>query len=84
MDLDEKDQGKLLLGDNSKCKVRGIGKVNLSLNDGLETLLTNVRFVLEIKRNLISIGMLLFKIIKIESGKMKVSKGFLVLLKAVK
>lgn len=33
MDLDEKDQSKVLLGDNSECRVKEVGKVKLSLID---------------------------------------------------
>lgn len=43
MDLKESDIGKVFLGENSKCKVKGIGKVKLVLHDGLENTLTGVR-----------------------------------------
>nr|GEW73531.1 retrovirus-related Pol polyprotein from transposon TNT 1-94 [Tanacetum cinerariifolium] len=37
---------RVLLGDNRKCKIRGIGKVRLQLKDGSSFVLHNVRVVL--------------------------------------
>ncbi|KAH9752645.1 hypothetical protein KPL71_014775 [Citrus sinensis] len=49
--------GKVLLGNNLACKVAGIGTISLKLHDGVTRDLHQVRFVLELKRNLISLGM---------------------------
>ncbi|GJX33744.1 retrovirus-related pol polyprotein from transposon TNT 1-94 [Tanacetum coccineum] len=43
---------------NRECKIRGIGKVRLQLKDGSSFVLHNVRYILELKRNLISLGTL--------------------------
>lgn len=45
MDLEESDISKVLFGDNSKCEVKGIGKVKLALYDSSEKILTSIRFV---------------------------------------
>ncbi|GJV29336.1 retrovirus-related pol polyprotein from transposon TNT 1-94 [Tanacetum coccineum] len=57
-DFLECDRGNVQLGDNRECKVRGIGKVRLQLKDGSSFVLHNVRYIPELKRNLISLGTL--------------------------
>lgn len=52
------DGGMVLMGNNSICKVVGIETVSLKMYDGIVRELTQVRNVSELKRNLISIGML--------------------------
>lgn len=49
-------RGSVLLGNNKSCK--GIGTVRLKLHDGLEKVMQQVRYILELKWNLISLGML--------------------------
>ena len=46
------------MGDNEPCKIVGKGKVQIKLNNGSEWLLKDVRHILAMKRNLISIGKL--------------------------
>nr|GEY40080.1 zinc finger, CCHC-type [Tanacetum cinerariifolium] len=41
-DFMECDGGKVLLGDNMECKIRGIGKVRLQLKDGSSFVLHNI------------------------------------------
>lgn len=48
----------MLLGNNFECKIRGIDLVRLKLNDGLEKILFYTMYVLNIKKKLISIGVL--------------------------
>ncbi|GJS75935.1 retrovirus-related pol polyprotein from transposon TNT 1-94 [Tanacetum coccineum] len=48
----------VLLGDNKECKIRGIGKVRVQLRDRSSFVLNNVMYILELKRNLISLGTL--------------------------
>ncbi|KAH9669963.1 hypothetical protein KPL70_022004 [Citrus sinensis] len=49
--------GKVLLGNNLACKVAGIGTISLKLHDGVTRDLHQVRYVPDLKRNLISLGM---------------------------
>lgn len=58
----------------------------LKLHDGYEKLLSSVKLVPNIKKNLITVGTLdsLIYAIMVKNGKMKVSKGSLMILKAVK
>lgn len=55
--IDLKEGGMVLLGNNKPCKVQGQGSIQLKMFNGQETLLNGVRYVLELKRNLISISM---------------------------
>ena len=52
------DGGVVLMGNNSMCKVVGIGTVSLRMFDSVVRELTQIRFILDLKRKLISIGML--------------------------
>ncbi|GKB83596.1 hypothetical protein Tco_0950491 [Tanacetum coccineum] len=74
--------GRLLLGDNMECKIRGIGKVRVQLKDGSSFVLHNVRYTPELKRNVISLRTLEKEgyIIKLQSGKIKVINGSRVVL----
>ncbi|GJX55952.1 zinc finger, CCHC-type containing protein [Tanacetum coccineum] len=70
-DFLECDRGSVQLGDNRECKIRGIGKVRLQLKDGSSFVLHNVRYIPELKRNLISLGTLEKEgyTVKMQSGK---------------
>lgn len=58
----ELESGKVLMGNSSVCDVAGIGTIELKLHDGLVFFfffLYNDRYITEqLKRNLISLGML--------------------------
>nr|GEX19726.1 retrovirus-related Pol polyprotein from transposon TNT 1-94 [Tanacetum cinerariifolium] len=73
---------RVLLGDNRECKIRGIGKVKVQLKDGSNFVLHNVRYIPELKRNMISLGTLEKEgyIVKLQSGKIKVINGSRVVL----
>ncbi|GJZ49228.1 zinc finger, CCHC-type containing protein [Tanacetum coccineum] len=77
------NSGNILLGgDDRECRVRGICKVQVHMRDGSSFVLENVRYVLELRRNLISLGTLEKEgfTVKMQSGKIKVIKGSLVVL----
>nr|GEY07451.1 retrovirus-related Pol polyprotein from transposon TNT 1-94 [Tanacetum cinerariifolium] len=50
--------GTVLLGDNRACAIMGIGKVKVKMKDGSSFMLENVRYIPELKRNLISLSTL--------------------------
>ncbi|GKE22157.1 retrovirus-related pol polyprotein from transposon TNT 1-94, partial [Tanacetum coccineum] len=81
-DFLECDGGSVLLGDNRECKIRGIDKVKVQLKDGSSFVLHNVRYIPELKRNLISLGTLKKEgyTVKMQSGKVKVINGSRVVL----
>ncbi|KAH9697287.1 hypothetical protein KPL71_023550 [Citrus sinensis] len=82
----ETDGGKVMMGNNAVCKIVGIGNVNLKLHDGTIRELKEVRYVPELKRNLISLGMLdqMGLSIKLESGELRISNGDGVVMKGYK
>ncbi|GKD58547.1 retrovirus-related pol polyprotein from transposon TNT 1-94 [Tanacetum coccineum] len=81
-DFLECDGVSVLLGDNRECKIRGLGKVRVQLRDGSSFLLHNVRYILELKRNLISLGNFEKEgyAVKLKSGKVNVINGSKVVL----
>ena len=71
------------MGINTTCKVVGVGSVKMKMFDGMVRTLIDVRYVLGLKKNLISWGTL-DKIgcrITCEGGVMKVVRGSLVVMK---
>ena len=56
--FEENIGGDVLLGNNRPCKVIGIGTVRIKTHDGVEHILSEVRYVPDLKRNLISLGAL--------------------------
>ena len=48
------DFGHVLMGDDEPCKIVGMGKVNIKLNNGNEWLIKYVRHIPCMKRNSIS------------------------------
>ncbi|KAG6726906.1 hypothetical protein I3842_02G103200, partial [Carya illinoinensis] len=81
----ELDGGQVILGNNKSCKIMGIGSVRLKMHDGTERVLREVRFIPELKRNLISLGMLDLSghTFKSEAGVLRVTRGSLVIMKGV-
>ncbi|GJX36313.1 retrovirus-related pol polyprotein from transposon TNT 1-94 [Tanacetum coccineum] len=81
-DFLECDEGSVLLGDNRECKIRVLGKMGVQLRDGLSFVLHNIKYIPELKRNLILLGTLEKEgyIVKLQSGKVKVINGSRVVL----
>ena len=78
------NDGIVLLGYNHSCKIVGVGNVTIKMFDGVIRTLTNVRHVPELKKNLISLGVLDSCGHKFTGfdGTLKVSKGALVVMKS--
>jgi len=73
------------MGNDAQCKVVGEGTIKIKTHDGIVRTLTGVRYVPQLKRNLISLGTLESHGCRYlaEGGVLKVSKGDLVLLNAI-
>lgn len=84
--LELKDGGVVLLGNNKYCRVLGVGKIKIQLHDGSKIMLSEVRYIPELRRNLISLGMLETNgcWFKSENGLLKVLNGYRVLMKGTK
>ncbi|KAI4363876.1 hypothetical protein MLD38_020041 [Melastoma candidum] len=78
--------GVVLMGNNATCSVVGSGTVRVRMHDGVIRTLSNVRHVPDLRKNLISLGVLDahgYKI-AIESGVIRISCGALVVMKGTK
>lgn len=57
-DFEEYDRETVFMGNSNACRVKGRGNITLRLCGGKLIKLTHVRYILELKRNLISLGTL--------------------------
>ena len=82
----ELDGGVVYLADNQPCKIAGIGSISLKNHDGSTRVLTDVRYILKIEKNLISLGTLESKgfTIIMQNGILKVVSGALVVMKGIR
>ncbi|KAH9778820.1 Integrase catalytic domain-containing protein [Citrus sinensis] len=82
-DYYEYNGGRVMMGNNAVCKIMGIGNINLKLHDGTIRELKQVRYVPELKRNLISLGMLdqMGCSVRIESGELMIVKDSQIVMK---
>jgi hypothetical protein len=74
------------MGNDKSCKVVGIRSIQIKMFDGTIKILTDARHVLELRKNLISLGVLDtggYKSIVL-GGVMKVYKGILLVMRAKK
>ena len=74
------------MGNDVSCKTIGIGIVKIKMHDGIIRALTKVRHVLELKKNLISIGIMDGKGFKCstKNGVRKIQKGSTMVMKGIK
>ncbi|KAK2975045.1 hypothetical protein RJ640_021054 [Escallonia rubra] len=80
------DGGTVLMGNDVVCKVMGICTIKIKMFDGIVRTLGDVRYIPDLKKNLISLGTLdsIDCSISIKGGVMKVSKGAMVIMKGQK
>lgn len=57
MDLRYERLGSVLMGNDQVCEVEGIGTVKLRIHDGSCKILSDIRYIPQLKRNLVSLGM---------------------------
>ena len=74
------------MGNNASCKTVGKGTIRIKMHVGVIRTLTNIRHVLGLRKNLISFGTLdsIGCNFSGESGVLRVTKGFLVVMKGKK
>ncbi|KAL8516313.1 hypothetical protein ACS0TY_014829 [Phlomoides rotata] len=82
-DLEKLDGGSVLLGNDQSCKVQGIGSIKIRMFDGADRILSKVRYIPDLKRNLISLGSLTATgcIFEVEGDSISVLKGGRALMK---
>lgn len=54
-DLVEEEADCVLLGNNKACKIMGICNINMKMADGCQRLIISVRYIPNLKRNLLSV-----------------------------
>ena len=86
IDYSEVDEGSVIMGNDHKCKVAGIGTIAIKNSDGTIKTLENVRHIPDLKRNLISLGTLDDEGYEYKSGRgtMRITKGSLLVMKGIK
>uniref|UniRef100_A0A251V331 Putative zinc finger, CCHC-type n=1 Tax=Helianthus annuus TaxID=4232 RepID=A0A251V331_HELAN len=80
-DIEMQDMGTVKLGDDRTCRVQGQGTVVIKLENGTELKLVNVRFIPELTRNIISLGIFEKEgcSVSLKNGKAKIIKGSMVI-----
>ena len=75
--------GMVQMGNDATCPIIGIGIVKIKMFDGVVRFLSNVRRVLDLRKNLISLGVLddLGYSYSSNGGIMKITKGTLMVIK---
>ncbi|KAK3029181.1 hypothetical protein RJ639_038733 [Escallonia herrerae] len=78
--------GTVLMGNDAVCEVLGRGTIKIKMFDGIVRTLGDVRYIPDLKKNLISLGTLdsIDCSISIKGGVMKVSKAAMVIMKGQK
>ena len=80
------DDGVVYMGNDISCKILRIRIIKIRMYDGTVKTLTEVRHVPELRKNLIYVGVLNtagYKFV-VQGGVMKVSKGILMVMKAIR
>jgi len=74
------------MGNDRLCNMEGIGTVQIKMFDGMIRELKKMRYVSQLKRNLILVGALktLGLEVSIKDGVLKITKGSMVVLKGVR
>jgi len=85
-DFKELSSGFVKMGNDTYSPVKGIGSIKIRNNDGTQVILTDVRYVPNMARNLISLGTLEDKgcWFKSQDGVLKIVKGCSTILKGQK
>ena len=71
------------MGDDHPCNIKGMGTVCIKMDDGTVQELKEIRYVPQLKRNLISIGALktLDLVVSIRDGVLKMTKDSMMVMK---
>lgn len=84
--LEIKEGGQVLLGNNKTCRVKESGTIGFKLHNGTENTLHQVRYIPELKRNLISLEFQEMNgySFKTENSVLKVMKRSLTIMKGIR
>ena len=86
LDFKEFNGGVVYMGNDSTCKMMGIGSIQIKMFDGVIRKLNDVRYVLDLKKKLIFLGVLDASgyCIILEGGNLKVARVTLVAIKGTR
>ena len=75
-----------IMSDDHLCNVEGMGTVRIKMFDGIVRELKEVRYVPQLKRNIISVGALktLGHVVSIQDGVLKMTKGSMVIMNGIR
>ena len=78
--------GSVLMGNDHPCSIDGVGSVKIRMFDGVIRTLQNVRYIPDMRKNLISLGELDARGygLVVNEGKMSVSMGENIVIKAMR
>lgn len=76
--------GQVILGNNKSCNVEGTGSMKFKLHNGTEKVIYGIKYVSELRRKLISLGVLEKTGCIAEKGVLKVTKEALNIMKGFK
>jgi len=84
--LEKLDNNVVIIGNDAACQMIEISTVRIKMFDGVVRDLTDVRYVTQMKKNIISVGAVETKGLNVtlENGILKVMKGSLVVMKGIR
>jgi len=84
--LEKLDSGVVIMRNDATCQMIGIDTVRIKMFDDMVRNLKDVRYVPQMKKNIISVGAVKSKRLKVtlENGILKVTKGSLVVMKGIR
>ena len=73
------------MGDDRPCNMEGIGTVQIKMLDGMIRELKEVKYIPQVKKNIISVGVLeaLGHTVSVRYGVLKITRGLMVMMKGV-
>ena len=74
------------MGDDHPCSMEGVGTIRIRMFDGMVRELKGVRYIPQLKRNLISVGTLEASgmVISVRDGDLRMIRGSMVVMKSVR
>ena len=74
------------MGDDYPCNIEGMGIIRIKMDDGIVRELKEVRYVSQLKRNLITVDALetLGLVVSIRDGVLKMTKSSMVVMKGIR
>jgi len=84
--FEKPNESVVIMGNDHACQMVGIGTIRIKMPDGIVRELIDVRYVPQLKKNLISVGAMKSKRLKVtmENETLRITKGSMVVMKGVR